>query len=301
MRRIAVVGLGFGLSLGLTACGGGGASGDDDSTTPDALPAGWETLIEGSWDIPQGEQYQCVRKTVDHDIWIQAFDANIPLGHHHAVLTVDTNPSTPDGTTQCDAGSNAPAMIYGNAPGVDPIQFPPGVAVKVPAGSQLDLNLHLFNTDPSGNNIQGTSSVLIQTIDPGDVQNEAEIVLMGPVTFSVPSGDSDVNGHCTMTGDTNLFLFSPHMHKLGVHQLVVAHRAAGDMTLHDEDYSFNDQKFYDLGLVPMQQGDTVDVTCSYHNDGAPTEFGQSTTQEMCFASTYRYPKLGGAFGIICPN
>jgi hypothetical protein len=300
MRSLLVVAV---LAFVVPACGGG-TSGDDqgdddDGPAPDANPAGWETLITSSWSIPIGEQYLCERMTFDHDVWIKAFDGNIPLGHHHAVLTVSETPDGADGQYPCSAGDNAPAMIYGNAPGVEPITFPEGVAVMVPAGSQLNLNLHLFNTQPS-EDISGTSDVLVQTIDPGDVVNEAEIVLMGPVDFQVPSGPSEVSGGCTMTGDTTLFMMTPHMHKLGVHALVNATRAAGNMTLHDDDYDFNAQQFYDLGLVPMANGDRVDITCSYDNDGAPTTFGQSTNQEMCFASTYRFPKLGSAFGIVCP-
>lgn len=297
MRKLVVVAL-----LLVPACGGGGGGDDDgdDTAAPDAMAGDWQTLISSTWTIAPGEEYRCERLTVDHDIWIKAYDGSIPNGHHHAVLTVAETPDAPDGQVACSAGSNAPAMVYGNAPGVDAITFPDGIATKIPAGSQLLLNLHLFNTNPSGD-IEGTSTVLYLESDPVDAAHEAEIVLMGPINFDVPSGDSDVSGGCTMTGDTNLFMFTPHMHKLGVHALVTATRAAGDMQLHDDEYSFNDQQFYDIGLVPMQQGDRVDITCSYHNEGAPTTFGQSTNQEMCFASTYRYPKLGGAFGIICPN
>lgn len=290
------------LFLGLfTACGSNG-SGDDATVDAgaDAAPAGWESLIGSSWSIPPGEQYICQRLTIDHDIWIKAFHATIPQGHHHAVLTVSTTPNGPDGQFPCTGGDNAPAMIYGNAPGADDLVFPEGVGVKIPAGSQLNLNLHLFNTLPA-DDIAGTSEVFVQTTDQASVVNEAEIVLMGPVGFPVPTGDSMVPGGCAMSAASTIFMTGPHMHKLGVHATIIAHRAAGDMTLHDADYEFTNQKLDDVGLVQMAAGDRIDITCSYHNDGAPTQFGQSTNEEMCFASTYRYPKLGGNFGIICSN
>jgi hypothetical protein len=299
MRLLAAL-----AALVIAACGSSSPSGDDssgdDGPAPDAAPAGWEKLISSTWTIPGGEEYLCERLTIDHDVWIKGFHAAIPQGHHHAVLTVYPTPNGADGQYPCDAATNAPAMIYGNAPGTEDIQFPDGVAVEVPAGAQLNLNLHLFNTQPAGD-ITGTSEVYVQTVDPSAVQHEAEIVLMGPVGFPVPSGPSMVTGTCTASAASTIFMTNPHMHKLGVHDLIVAHRAAGDMTLRDADYSFSDQQFYDTGLVEMAQGDSVSITCSYDNPGDPTMWGQSTNQEMCFASTYRYPKLGANFGIVCSD
>jgi hypothetical protein len=286
-------------------CGGGGddaATPDADPDSPDALPGDWIELISSPWTIQPGEEYQCERLTVTEDIWIKAFRSDGPLGSHHSVLTVGDGGA--DGTFPCEAGSNEPAMIYGAGVNTNDITMPDGVAMKVPAGSQLNLNLHLFNTQPT-DALSGTSRVLIQTVPEAELAGivEAEVVLMGPLSFTVAEGTGQtVNGQCTMTGATNLFMVNPHMHQLGVHQRVVANRAAGDVTIHDGDYDFSDQRIYPIDVVPMANGDTVQVTCTYDNDtGDPVPFGDSSTQEMCFATTYRYPALGGTFQIFCPT
>ena len=306
MRRLAAV-----LALALApACSGDPGGGGDDTGSPDADPGeadarpdGWLPLITSSWDIVPGEEYRCERLTTDQDIWIKNFRSVIPNGHHHAVLTVEDSPGAPDGQVVCDAGTNAPLMIYGSAPGTEDITMPDGVAVKVPAGSQLLLNLHLYNTHPSAN-LQGVSEILYQAVPPDEVDGvvEAEVVLMGPVSFSIDPGTDTVTGGCTMSGATTVFMTNPHMHRLGTHARVVAQRAAGDVVLHDGPYDFEDQRFYPIAPeVPMANGDRIEVTCTYDNDtGGPVSFGDSTDQEMCFATTYRYPKLGGSFGAICP-
>jgi len=300
VRRIAAA-----AAVLLAACSSNpDPQGGDDVVTPDASPEGWETLIESSWTLPPGEDYYCQRLTVGEDVWIKNFRSTIPDGHHHAVLTIDPDGGGgADGLFPCLAEDNFTTMIYGSAPGTEDIAMPDGVAVKVPAGAQLNLNLHLFNTRPSGD-LAGTSIVLYQPVPPDQIDEvtEAEVVLMGPVGFTVDEGADEITGGCTMTADATLFMTNPHMHKLGTHAHVVARRAAGDVELHDGPYSFAEQRFYDTGLVPVADGDRVEITCTYDNDtGGPVQMGDSTTEEMCFATTYRYPPAsGGAFGAICP-
>lgn len=300
---------GIAVALFLFACGNPApdpsAPDGGDEPAPDARPDGWQTLISSSWSIPPGEEYRCERLTIAEDIWIKNFRSTVPLGHHHAVLTLEDDPSAPDGQTACGAGTNAPLMIYGSAPGTEDITMPDGVAVRVPAGSQLLLNLHLYNTQPS-TDLAGVSEILYQAVPADEVDGvvEAEIVLMGPVQFTIDEGTDTVTGGCTQSGDTTLFMTNPHMHRLGTHARVVARRAAGDVVLHDGPYDFEDQKFYPIAPeVPMANGDRVEITCTYDNDtGGPVSFGDSTDQEMCFASTYRYPKLGGGlFGAVCTD
>ncbi len=292
-----------------TACSSPGSGDDvgdddDDPTPPDAmpLPEGWEALISSSWTLPPGETYMCERLTVTEDVWIKSFRATAPLGSHHTVLTVG-DPDGPDGPFACGAGTNQPAMVYGAAVGTNDITMPDGVAVKVPAGKQLLLNLHLYNTNPS-EDLVGTSEVLIERVPAAEVGSvvEAEIVLMGPVNFTVAEGTDTVTGGCTMSQPATLFMVNPHMHQLGTHALVTARRAAGDVVMHDGPYSFAEQRYYPIDQLELAAGDRVEIVCTYDNDtGSPVPFGDSSDDEMCFASTYRYPAVGGgSFGIVCP-
>ena len=167
MRRTALACVLFAIAT-TAACGDPGAgTGDDDvapdaAAAPDAAPDGWETLIAADWTLPPGEGYFCMRKTVTEDVWVKAFHGTVPLGSHHSVLTIG-DPTVADGLTPCDAGTNQPAMIYGNAVGTNDVVMPDGVAIKVPAGKQLLLNMHLYNTQPSMD-LSGTSAVQVQRL-----------------------------------------------------------------------------------------------------------------------------------------
>jgi len=292
----------------LMACGGSEDPPGDQADAGDnpSIDAGnsadWENLIESNWTIPAGtETYQCERLTVTEDVWITNFRAATPPGTHHSVLTVGDG-GQPDGATPCDAGTNDDAMIYGAGIDTNPIELPPGVAMRVRAGQQLLLNLHLYNVSDAP--LSGTSLVEIKRVAQSEVEHEAEVILMGKVpTLNVPPGESTQVGTCVMNGDVNLFMVNPHMHQLGTWMKVVAERTGeADLTIHDGLYNFEDQQIYPIQQVAMKQGDRVKVHCSYNNmTGSNVTFGDSSDSEMCFATIYRYPAFGASFNIICAS
>jgi len=301
------------LSLALGACGSsddpsGADAGNNpnvDASTnpgPDAAPGEWQTLITGDWTMPSGEEsYVCVRLTVQEDMWINQFEAINPEGTHHTVLTVG-EPNGEDGTFPCGAGTNSDAMIFGSGVGGDAVQLPNGVAMKVAAGQQLLLNLHLFNV--SGSEINGISGTKIKTVPQSEVVHEAEAILAGPtISLNVPPGVSTQSGGCAMNGDVTIFAVGPHMHQLGIEMKVTANSTPeGTTVLHDDLYTFYEQRLYPITPIQMNQGDMLNVDCKYNNTtGSNVTFGDSSNQEMCFATLYRYPARGGTFGIVCSS
>jgi hypothetical protein len=282
--------------------GGGGGSDGGGGGGADAGPSDWQALISGDWTLnPGSETYRCVRLTVSEDTYISEFRAIAPLGTHHTVLTVG-DPSGDDGISNCNAGTNADAMIFGSGVGTNPIAFPEGVAMKIEAGQQLLLNLHLFNV--ADNQLDGTSGTEIVTIPESEVEQVAEVILMGrTVSLQVPPGESTQIGRCVMNGDVNIFAFSPHMHQMGTHMKIVAKPSSGDVTLHDAAYDFYEQKvFLSEPAIQLEAGDEIEVHCGYDNTSNSTiPFGDSSNQEMCFAGVYRYPAFGSPFGIVCDS
>ena len=130
------------MALSVVACGS-----DSDEKTDSKE---WKTIISGDWLVPPGDEtYTCVRHTIQEDLFVTGFEAIAPLGTHHTLLTMGTpdEPDEPDGITSCSAGTNRTLSAFGSGVGTNPLHFPPGVALKIPAGTQLLLNLHLFNTD----------------------------------------------------------------------------------------------------------------------------------------------------------
>jgi hypothetical protein len=143
-----------------------GCGGSDAEPAPqggEGSPAQWQTLLTGDWTIPAGtEDYACVRRTLTEDIYVRALQAINPLGTHHTFLTIGPS-SGPDGVTPCDFTVNHRQSIFGSGVGTNPIELPEGVAMKLTAGSQVLLNLHLFNTGT--NELSGTSGTRIVPIE----------------------------------------------------------------------------------------------------------------------------------------
>jgi hypothetical protein len=296
--------LALALLVGAGACGGdggdgnapdGGGSGNGDGGSgggadgaSDGASEGWVSLISGEWTLPAGDEgYVCVRKTMSETLFVTAFRPLIPNGTHHTVLTVGP-PAGPDGTFPCGVGTNAARMIFGSGVGTTDLYLPEGVGMRIDAGQQLNLNLHLYNFDDLAA-ISGTSGTEVQLATA--VANEAEVVLAGPTFFSIDSTHTVIEGDCTMNGDVTLFAASPHMHQLGRHMTVTTTAR----TIMDRDYSFDEQTVELLTPLSLPSGTQVHVACTYADPGGgvTVSYGDSTDAEMCFAGLFRYPVRGG--------
>jgi hypothetical protein len=109
-------------------------------------------------------------------------------------------------------------------------------------------------------------------------------------------------GNCTMTHDVTLIAVGAHAHMHANHVKATAHSSiAGDVVIHDRDYSFDAQLIYPIDAVQMKQGDKLEVECTYDNNGdKPLAFGDSSLAEMCFAALFRYP-LDSTPRFLCTN
>lgn len=271
-----------------------------DAAMHEEPDAGWTTLIEGEWTMPAGtEGYVCARHTVTEDLFVNAFDAMSPPGTHHTLLTMG-EPNAPDGIEPCGAGDNRTLTVFGSGVGTNPLHLPEGVALKIEKGTQLLLNLHLFNTGEQ--EIAGLSGTRVRVVPEGDVEELAEGLLAGTIRLNIPAGETTTHtGYCTMTDDATLIAVAPHMHQLGAHEKVVAESSIeGEVTLYDDPYDFNEQSYYRIDPVRVARGDRIRVECTHRNTTAATVgFGESSLAEMCFAGLYRYPATGNYF--ICSD
>ncbi len=147
----------FAIGCGGTDPGAGGG-GDDQQTPMDAPsanadayvpPDGYTKLIGRSWTLQPGQTdiYRCVRVTIPSDMYITDIQAQAPLGTHHTVLSIAgaNGTSGPDGEQDCSVQTLGTVMLYASGVGTSPLHFPSGVGIKVAAGTQLHLNLHLYN------------------------------------------------------------------------------------------------------------------------------------------------------------
>jgi hypothetical protein len=279
------------IFLALAAC----SSSSEEATTPEGLdvPTGeWQTLISGDWTLPAGgETYVCVRKTIEEDLYVNGFESIAPTGTHHALLGVGV-PDAPDGIFPCQATTVFGESAYGGGRGVEPLVFPDGIARKIPKGSQVLLNMHLFNS--YGEDIGGTSGVRIRTIPKSEVTALTEHIVAGTEHLTIPARQTTTHsGACRMTSDVTLLAVAPHMHQLGTHLKAVAETAEGDVTLLDAPFTLDTQSYRPLEPLALRRGDRVRVECTHANStDAAVFYGLSALDEMCTAAIYRFPADG---------
>lgn len=273
------------LPLWAIACGG----------APDPAEDEWSELIAASFNVPEGnEMFVCALATLAADTNISAFKTVAPPGTHHSLLTV-TDPVAPDGAFECDPDTLSDAMVFASGIAGNDLVFPDGVAVRIPAGKQVLLNLHLMNT--TGATLQGRSAVLVRAAAADAI--EAEMVFAGTVDIEIaPGAEHHASGGCAFDEDATVFDLWPHMHQLGTHMSIVHHSSAGATTLHDAPYDFHEQRSYPISKLAVRRGDTIEVNCSWKNDGPTTvHYGNGSADEMCFAGLYRYPAAHS--GLYC--
>jgi hypothetical protein len=302
--------IGVAVFFAISGCGDdGGGSGTVDApkaidapgTQPDAfVPDGFTRLIGGAWSLTPGQldTYRCVRLTIPAETYITNIVAQAPTGTHHTVLSISSSRTAgPDGEYACDVGEIGTQMLYASGVGTSPLDFPAGVGLKIPAGTQLHLNLHLFNA--SDQPLSGESAIHIKSpaTPPATL---AEMVFAGafginlpPATGGQPPQPRNVSGGCTVATGYNLFAVWPHMHQLATHQKVELTHMGTTTMLHDLDFHFAEQTYYlKTPIVQVMAGDQIRVTCTYLNTtGTTVRWGDSSNQEMCFSGFYRYPAL----------
>jgi hypothetical protein len=303
------------LALALTIVGCGGSEpmnpgGGDDEPAADAAtdagfvpPAGYTRLVGRTWSAGVGENlYKCVRVTVPQDMYITNIIAQAPNGTHHSVLSIAGANGTDgaDGDHDCTATNIGMLMVYASSVGTDPLALPAGVGIKLSAGQQLHLNLHLFNTSDEA--LNGETAVWVKTASAAPA-TLAEMVLAGPIAMEIPSNGQpySVSGQCTATSPYTLFAVWPHMHKLGTQQKVELVRGTSATVLHDQPFKFDEQSYFMMSpMTEVATGDAVRVTCTYvNNTGTTVTYGDGAASEMCFSGLYRFPASGS--NEYCPE
>lgn len=199
------------------------------------------------------------------DVHARALPAQ-PGRAHHTALTVREQPDAPDGVNQCDLSEVAPRNLGSSGVGTKGGSMPAGIAMKLARGSQLLLNLHLFNFSDAPH--RGCSGARVLTTTRANVTTLADGLAVGPLKLMLPPRHAVVRGTCTVDHDHTIFSVLLHMHHMGVHLKVVAHRAAGDLMIYDAAYAFEDQLAYPLEPIALSTGDTIDIEC-HDRDGEP--------------------------------
>lgn len=261
---------------------GGGATGSTgqgsgSTGSGGGTPGNWTALITGEWELGTGEEITSgiFGFVPDRDIFVGAIRPIAPEGTHHTILALG------------DLGAGN--YIYASGVDTNELIFPEGVGLRIPAGQEVILQLHVYNPTPGP--LGGVSGIEIIELTEAEVTDEAEIFLPGPVALEIPpQQETTQTGRCTVNGEQNVFALFPHMHKLGTHFKTTLTLGGEETVLHDEPYEFEHQPFLSFEPIAMQPGDTIETSCTWNNTtNQEVSFGESSESEMCFSIMYRWP------------
>lgn len=273
----------------------GGCSGADSTSPP---PGGgqqdvWKSVAGRSWTVSaQTESYECYGVRAATDQYITGFRlASAPASQAEIFLFVtDTAPTL--GNSDCELAAHSGHLIYASARGTTPIKFTGGKGVHVAAGQYLLLNIHLDNTTAAL--ASDSTSIEGRVGTASEVTTPMELMLAGKLQFSVPADTATVliANECLFSTDQHLVAIIPLMHELGTHLLLaVVDQSNNKDTVFNA--AFDPAHVIYTSLTPdylVPAGSQLQATCSYRNTtGHEVDFGESSTDELCFAGIYRYP------------
>lgn len=271
MKRTIVL-----VTLAIGAC-------TDSSPMPP--PAGWQPLLQKSWQLGPGEERkgELQLSTVDRDIYIGGIRPIAPPGTHHTIAGRGQDVAS---------GIN---ILYASGVGTNELMFPPGKGLKIASGTLIGVKLHLFNASDAP--LSGTSGIEVIEVPPDQVSEEVDLFLPGPTDFVLPPQKATTSsGTCTVKEPQTLFALFPHMHTMGTHFKTTVTVGGVERVIHDAAFDFNEQTFYQIEPVELAAGDKITTECTWFNTSDKTlDYGESSTEEMCYSILYRYGSVVDEF------
>jgi len=182
-------------------------------------------------------------------------------------------------------------VLVGYAPGSTPVLLEEGVAMKVPAGSQLEFEMHYT---PNGYEEEDRSYAGVKFIDKKDVKTliQGRVAINGEIEIPPHKDNWIENSEYAVRRPELLVSMTPHMHLRGKSFKYVAHYPDGqkEVLLDVPNYDFNWQLKYILEepkLLP--KGTVIKCTAAFDNsennpvNPAPDEWvrwGKQSWEEM---------------------
>ena len=252
---------------------------------PDAIFEAQEHAVPESGTIPY--LYFRIPTNLTEDKWLQAIEIS-PSARavvHHVIAYAQ--PVGGDPNNERTIGRVSLGGITPNKPGV---VFPPGVAKRLPAGSDIVLQMH-YTTNGTAMT-ERTKVAVIYAKEPPKTLSAGGAVMN--FSFVIPAGAAshEVRQTQVLREDTLLTGMMPHMHARGKDMTYIAHYPDGrdETLLSVPKYDFNWQITYQLAepkLLP--KGTKLEVIAHFDNspnnrfNPDPTKdvrWGDQTWEEM---------------------
>lgn len=223
-------------------------------------------------------QYFDVDPKFTQDRWVKAVEcrSGAPAVVHHINVFLLT-PDMPRPYVREDLTNH---LLWGTAPGLQSVTFAPGMAYRIPAGTQLVFQMH-YTT--SGVAQADRSYMGLIYADPAEVQKRVEMKLAVNPHFAIPPGAKDhrVQSMYELPQDGLIYALSPHLHLRGKSfRYELFYPDSRQETLLDVPrFDFNWQHIYILRQpLPAPRGTIVHCTAHYDNSETNPVNPDATTE-----------------------
>ena len=167
--------------------------------------------------------------------------------------------------------------------------FPAGVALKVPAGTQLDLNAHYFNKQNIS--LTGENYINLYTTPQSNVVKEAQSINFANYNFSIPANTrKTITTDFTFSKAVTVITLTSHYHKLGEKFQVKILGGARNGEVVYESTDWEHPLVTNLtSPIHLKAGEGLTSVVTYNNTTNKTvSFGLTSEDEMNIIFGYYY-------------
>lgn len=282
--------------------------------TPLAAPptgAGIQLTVDSFAISPTMERELFVYRKVGNatDLYVNRIESRMRPGSHHLLLyqfdeaktafPCNTRPTpnvvrdlrNPDGSSNiANLLPMACHVFFAGAMNPDfDYRFPAGVALKLPANSALDFNVHYVNRAPI--DLPGQAFANLYTVDKAQVTTVARTLNLANTSFSLPAKQrTTIRTVFPMSVRTTILGLTSHMHSMGERFEIRVRRVNGTETVVYTNTDWEHPGFtnFDTPLV-LDAGDALVSVVTWNNVTDRTiSFGLLSTDEMDIIFGYAY-------------
>ncbi|HKP60701.1 MAG TPA: hypothetical protein VJV78_28430 [Polyangiales bacterium] len=238
------------------------------------------------------ERYLCFSKTLQEDAVIAGYSSKAQPFVHHLIFSRLRSPE-PEGFSECDVAFRSNwDTLYITGAGSTELKFPSDAGHKLPKGTQLLVQMHLFNMKDTS--AKGTLSIELHRSNAQNPRPVNTYVFGTPMVKLPPGKTTEIEGDCTMRQPVQLIAGFPHMHLLGQRQSFEIVSATGETreVFKRDPFNFDSQRIENVD-VTLAAGDRTRVTCAFNNTTTQeVGYGESTNNEMCYFIGFTIDRLG---------
>jgi peroxiredoxin len=254
-------------------------------------------------------QYYVTPTNFKEDVWVTAAEArpgNRRVVHHIIIFFKDPKSKLP----MADANGKS-GFLVGTAPGDMPMVLPPGVARRIPAGSDLVWQMHYTPTGKEEVDLSELGLIVHRGEEPPKYNSITKGISQRWFRIPANADNHRVDSEFTFQEDAILLSFMPHMHLRGkaFHYEAIFPDGKTETLLNIPKYDFNWQSCYRLAQ-PKSMPKGTKIHCVAHFDNSknnpanpdPTKnvvWGDQTWEEMMIGwIDYMKPALTSTDGNV---